>query len=110
MKPSGASSLVSQGLESKPAETPTTTRQSEPATLPELGQADNRSKLKTQRLVQLCGQLLHCERKSETWFAEHEKFFRSPVWKLVSDEAIRKALFKCEYWKCSRQAKQAHLL
>ena len=135
MKPSGARSLVSRGLEflSEPIET-LTTKQSEPATLPELTvdelaeldrrrkvslhqralkkaeEAESRSKFKTQRLVQLCGQVMHLERKSEAWFSKYEKFFRSPVWKLVSDEAIRKAHFKCEYWKCKRQAKQAHLL
>ena len=136
MKPSGARLLVGGGFESfsESAETPTTTRQSERATLPdtttddlaELDRrrqvslqlqafkkaqaAESRSKFKTQRLVQLCGQVMHGERKSEAWFAKYEKFFRSPVWKLVSDEAIRKAHFKCEYWKCSRQAKRAHLL
>ena len=41
---------------------------------------------------------------------KYEKFFRSPVWKLVSDEAIRKAHFKCEYWGCTRHAIQVHLL
>ncbi|HEX5220053.1 MAG TPA: hypothetical protein VFZ59_10845 [Verrucomicrobiae bacterium] len=135
MKPSGARSLVSRGLEflSEPPKTLTTT-QLELAPLPELTadelaeldrrrqeslqqrarkqaeEAEQRSKLKTRRLVQLCGQVMHLERKSEGWFAKYEKFFRSPVWKLVSDEAIRKAHFKCEYWKCPRQAKQAHLL
>ena len=117
-----------------PDETTTTTKQSQTATLPELTvdelaeldrrgrvslhmqalkkaqEAEHRSKFKTQRLVQLCGQVMHRERESETWFAKYEKFFRSPVWKLVSDEAIRKAQFKCEYWKCPRQAKRAHLL
>jgi hypothetical protein len=132
MKPSSASGLVSRGVEllSRPAETPTT-KQSEPTepTLDEFAELDrqrkeflqqqmqkkaerdeSRSKFKTQRLVQLCGQVMHRERKSEAWLAKYEKFFRSPVWKLVSDEAIRKAHFVCEYWKCTQQAQRAHLL
>ena len=137
MKPSGARSLVSRGREflSEPADSEVTRKLSEPATLPEptadkeaaeierrrkeslqqqmlkkMEEAESRSKVKTGQLVQLCGQVMHCERRSEAWFAKYEKFFRSPVWKLVSDEAIRKAHFKCEYWKCTRQAKQAQLL
>src|SRR5690349_15483976 len=59
-----------------------------------------RSKSKTQQLVELCEQLTHSARKSDAWFAKYEKFLRSPVWRLVSDEAIRKARFKCECWGC----------
>ena len=134
MKPSGARTLVGRGLEmlSKQIEKTTVTQQPDPVISPETDveklaklvrrnkesnqtlkkaeEAELRSKLKTRRLVELCGQVLHKERKSEAWFAKYEKFFRSPVWKLVSDEAIRRAHFKCEYWKCQRQATRVHLL
>ena len=49
-------------------------------------------------------------RKTDAWFVKCEKFFQSPVWNLVSDEAIRKARCKCEYWGCTRRATQVHLL
>jgi len=69
-----------------------------------------RSKSKTQRLVKLCEQVTQSVRQSDAWFAKYEKFFRSPVWKLVSDEAIRKAHFKCECWGCPGRATQVYLL
>jgi hypothetical protein len=69
-----------------------------------------RSKEKTRQLMELCGQVTRKVQKSDAWFANYEKFFRSPVWKLVSDEAIRKAHFKCEYWRCTCRATQVYLL
>lgn len=69
-----------------------------------------RSKEKTRKLVELCGQVTKTIQKSNAWFAKYEKFFRSPVWKLVSDEALRKAHFKCEYWRCMNRATHVHLL
>ena len=69
-----------------------------------------RSKSKTRQLVELCEQLMHRARKSDAWLVKYEKFLRSPVWKLVSDEAVRKARFKCECWGCSGRAMQTYLL
>ena len=69
-----------------------------------------RSKEKTRQLVELCGQVTKTVQKSDAWFVKYERFFRSPVWKLVSDEALRKAHFKCEYWRCINRATQVQLL
>lgn len=69
-----------------------------------------RSKSKTERLLEFCEQLRHSVRKSDAWFVKYERFFRSPVWKLVSEEAIRKAHHKCECWGCTRRAMQVQLL
>lgn len=133
MKPSGASSsLISRGLPFRPIEETITSEPIHPVAQPEAeaqdlaedprqellrqqalkkaAEGELRSKLKTRRLVELCGQVLHRERESDVWFARYEKFFRSPVWKLVSDEAIRKAHFKCEYSKCTKQAVKVQLL
>jgi hypothetical protein len=76
----------------------------------EMEAAASRSKLKTRRLLELCGQVTHRVPRSGTWFARFEKFSRSPMWKLRSDETIRKAHFKCEYWGCTRLAKHVDLL
>src|SRR5215203_4597615 len=69
-----------------------------------------RSKSKTRQLVELCEQLLAQARKPDVWLQKYERFFQSPVWKMVNDEAIRKAQFKCECWGCTGRAVQAHLL
>ncbi|HEX5219105.1 MAG TPA: hypothetical protein VFZ59_06015 [Verrucomicrobiae bacterium] len=69
-----------------------------------------RSKSKTRRLVELCQHVRDSVLKSDAWLAKYEKFFRSPVWKLVTDEAIRKANYKCECWGCTGRAVQVHLL
>jgi len=135
MKPSGAStSFISRSLDlfSKHPEKLQATEQAKPA-LPEpeaqeLTQPDqshteflrrqaqkqvaaaNRSRLKTRRLLELCAQVRQGKRQSGDWFAKHEKFFRSPVWRLVSDEALLKAHFKCEYSGCTGHATQVQLL
>ena len=70
----------------------------------------SRSKLKTHRLAELCRHVMQGKRKSEAWFVKYEKFLRSPVWKLVSEEALRKAQFRCEYLGCRKRANQAYLL
>jgi hypothetical protein len=72
--------------------------------------AASRSKLKTRRLVELCAKVRQGRRQSDDWFVKHEKFFHSPVWKLVRDEALLKALYKCEYWGCTGRATQVQLL
>ena len=136
MKPSGErTSLISRSLDllSKRIETLITIDQVKPVILPEpfaqelaeqhqphkgfrrqqtlkKAVAVIRSKSKTRRLLELCGQVKDSVRKSDTWLAKYEKFFRSPVWKLVSDEAVRKAHFKCECWGCMGRARQAYLL
>ena len=69
-----------------------------------------RSKSKTRRLLELCQHLRDSVPKSDTWFSKYEQFSRSPVWKLVTDEAIRKARYKCECWGCAGRAVQVHLL
>jgi hypothetical protein len=69
-----------------------------------------RSKSKTEQLIELWGRAMLTVRKTDGWFEKCEKFFQSPVWNLVSDEAIRKARCKCEYWACTRRATQVHLL
>lgn len=69
-----------------------------------------RSKSKTQRLMELCEEVMHITGKSDAWFVKQERFFRSPVWKLVSDEAIRKAHFRCECWGCTKRAVKVYLL
>jgi hypothetical protein len=128
-------SFISRSLDllSKRIEAPTTTAQTKPLTLPEpwaqklneRGQrrqeflrkqtlkkavAVIRLKSKTRRLVELCEQVMPRVRKSDAWFAKYERFFQSPVWKLVSDEAIRKAHFKCECWGCTKRAIRVYLL
>jgi len=70
----------------------------------------NRSRLKTHQLAELCTQVVPGKRKSEAWLAKYEKFLRSPVWKLVSDETLRKAQFRCQYLGCKKRAMQAYLL
>jgi len=132
MKPSSAgTSFLNRGLDlfSKQLATAATTTGSKPVTAPKSGaRLDQRhreflrqqtlkravtvirSKSKTRQLVELCEQLMHSGRKSDDWFVKYEKFLRSPVWKLVSDEAIRKAHFKCECWGCSGRAMQVYLL
>ena len=134
MKPSGVrTSFISRGMDllSRRTEIPIPATHIKPMTLPEdapeLVELDQhkeflrrqvlkravatiRSKSKTRRLVELSEQAMHYVQKSDAWLAKHERFFRSPVWKLVSDEAIRKAHFKCEYWGCARRAVQVHLL
>lgn len=69
-----------------------------------------RSKSKTERLIELCDQATGSTGKSDDWVEKCEKFFQSPVWKLVSDEALRKARFQCECWGCSGRATQVQLL
>ena len=132
MKPSGTgTSFISLGLNlhSRRIETAAATAQAKPAAAPKSDEREDerhkeflrqqtlkravtiiRSKSKTQQLVELCEQLTRRARKSDAWFAKYEKFLRSPVWKLVSDEAIRKARFKCECWGCSGRAMQVYLL
>jgi hypothetical protein len=53
---------------------------------------------------------MHRRLESDAWLVKYEKFLRSPVWKLVSDEAMRKAHFKCECWGCTGHATRVHLL
>lgn len=116
MKPSGASasSIVSSSDSAPPAQALAAQDQRYNELLRlqtlELEAAASRSKLKTRRLLELCEQATHSMRRSDTWFARFGKFSRSPVWKLVSDHAIRKAHFKCEYWGCTSLAKQVTLL
>ena len=69
-----------------------------------------RSKSKTRQLVAFCEQVQCSAQKSDDWSLKYERLLRSPVWKLVSDEAIRKAHSKCECWGCPGGAKQVHLL
>ena len=121
MKPSGArTSFISRGLDllSKRIDAPITTDQVKPIILPEpfaqelaeqhqphkgfrrqqtlkKAVAVIRSKSKTRRLLELCGQVKDSVRKSDTWLAKYEKFFRSPVWKLVSEKADDH-LYQCE--------------
>ena len=70
----------------------------------------SRSKFKTHRLAELCTQVVPGKQKSEAWVARYEKFLRSPVWNLVSDETLRKADFRCQYLGCKKRAMQAFLL
>ena len=76
----------------------------------EMEAAASRSKLKTRRLLELCGQVTHGVRRSDAWLARFEKCSRSPMWKQVSEEAIRAAHFKCEYRGCTSLAKYVDLL
>lgn len=136
MKPSGVNtSFFSRGLDlfSKRLEKPESTEPTVPVTVaksesqessqPDPQQTDffrrqaqkaeaaaSRSKLKTRRLVELCAQVRQGKRQSDDWFVKHEKFFHSPVWKLVRDEALLKAHYQCEYWGCAGRAKQVQLL
>jgi len=68
-----------------------------------------RTKAKTRQLMALCKGVAGAQ-KSDDWSVKYERLLRSPVWKLVSDEAIRKAEFKCECFGCSGRAQQVHLL
>ena len=76
----------------------------------EMEAAATRSKLKTRRLLELCGKVTHSARRSDDWLAKFEKFSRSPAWRQVCDETIRKAHFKCEYCGCTGLAKEVNLL
>ena len=69
-----------------------------------------RSKSKTRQMMALCERVMCSGQKPDDWSVKYERLLRSPVWKLVSDEAIRKAHFKCECWGCSGRAKHVHLL
>ena len=69
-----------------------------------------RSKSKTRQLVALCERVTCSVQQSDDWSLKYARLLRSPVWKLVSDEAIRKAHSKCECWGCTGRATQVHLL
>lgn len=69
-----------------------------------------RSKSKTKRLIELCDRAAGSPRKTADWFEKCEKFFRSPLWKPVRDEAILKAQSRCECWGCTGRATEVQLL